>query len=272
MQNDPKNLKQYLLGNLSEDKIGEIDQRLIEDDSLAEDLGLAETELIEEFIEGGLSNEDLQFFHSNFLISPKRVAMIREISSLRVYARSQNVQKKRPDWPEGVFVKTAAMFRVYLSPITIAAGILAVVFVGVTLWSVLSRGSGISREAEIATLNKVDLNDISKIGHYSTINLISGGLRGGDSANRYDSSLLTETILFRLAFPSQVGNGTLYMARIFRDGQFQSSIDGVSLYQNRSGRELRLLLPKSSLVGGEYRLEISDPSGTDLMAYSFVID
>ncbi len=272
MQNDPKKLKLYLLGNLSEDKMAEIDQRLIEGDSVVEDLRLAETELIEEFIEGGLSEENLQFFHSNFLISPERVSMIREISLLRIFARNQSFQKKRPELPESILVKTAAMFRVYFRPIVTAAGVLTLVFVGVTLWSLFSGGSDASRELEFATINKADLNDISKIGQYSTINLISGGLRGGNSINRYESSQLTETILLRLAFPSQVNDSTLYMARIFRGGQFLSSVDGVSSYQNPNGRELRLLLPKSFLVDGVYRLEINDPSGAEVMAYSFLID
>src|SRR5437763_2043708 len=89
MGDESAKLKQYLLGNLSQEAAAEIDLRIIEDDALTEHLALAESDLIEDYLEGSLSTEELALFNSNFLTSADRKQQLGEISLLKRYARDQ---------------------------------------------------------------------------------------------------------------------------------------------------------------------------------------
>ena len=79
-------LKQYLLGALSEPESEAVNLRIISDEAFAEELFLAENDLIEDYLEGSLSNAEVQLFRTNFLTSPERKQQLSLTRDLRRFA------------------------------------------------------------------------------------------------------------------------------------------------------------------------------------------
>ncbi|HEX8735716.1 MAG TPA: CHAT domain-containing protein [Pyrinomonadaceae bacterium] len=113
-------LRKYLLGDLPDkEKMQEIEQKLLTDDAFDEQLSIVEDELVDEYLDGSLSETERGRFLQFFLISPERKEKLRFISNLRKYAgRETGVQKvkeipeeKKPffDW-RGLFAQPALRF------------------------------------------------------------------------------------------------------------------------------------------------------------------
>ena len=65
-QEDSDDLRQYLLGNLSEDRRELIEKQLLTDGNFHEELEVAEDELIDEYLSGNLSEQERRQFEKTF--------------------------------------------------------------------------------------------------------------------------------------------------------------------------------------------------------------
>ncbi len=248
-------LKQYLLGNLPKDEISEIDLRVIEDDALAEGLALAESDLIEDYLEGLLTADDLNLFRSNFLTSPERHRQLREISLLKKYARGQPERESKieetartPPLGFGNFLKT------YMRPLLAGAAVVAAVAVIAVVWQVYFADGMSPLEKEYAELNKKNLSDLSGMAGYSAVSLSSGSFRDGSPAVNQKSANLTETVLFRLAFPAGGEEGKAFKAKVMNGSMLVFTLSDLHSYQNSGGNEVRVLVPKSILKKGQCQI------------------
>ena len=68
--NDQAHIRQYLLGNLSDDEQEKLEERLMVEDDLFDELEISKGELVEEYRAGELSQKDRQWFEQHFLASP----------------------------------------------------------------------------------------------------------------------------------------------------------------------------------------------------------
>ncbi len=91
--NDQKAVRQYLLRQLSETEQRTIEQRLLAEDDLFEELEIAEDELMDEYLAGKLSMEELQTFERQFLASPARKQQLRFAEAFRRYASASHQKK-----------------------------------------------------------------------------------------------------------------------------------------------------------------------------------
>ena len=263
-------LKQYLLGTLTEPETEEIDLRVISDDSFADELSMAESDMIEDYLEGTLSDEQVQLFRASFMTSREREEQLQEISLLKTYAHSQDVKKNASESTEKL--SFTELLRSYFRPITIVAATVAAVLVIGLIWSGYFGSSSSVLEKEYAELNKRDLSNVSELSDYSSVNLSSGSFRDANSAARQNGDQLTETVLFRLAITSNAADGSTFKAKISRSGTLVFTLENARVYQNPNGQELRILLPKSILQKGQYQIRLENASGSEVGNYTFVIE
>jgi hypothetical protein len=67
-----ENLRRYLLGIADAAEIEEVELRIIEEATFANEMYLAETELIEDYLEGSLTGAEREMFEKYFLSSDER--------------------------------------------------------------------------------------------------------------------------------------------------------------------------------------------------------
>lgn len=68
---DLAQIREYLLGKLTEDEQQRIEERLMVEDELFDELEVSKDELIEEYRAGGLAQNERQWFEQNFLSTPE---------------------------------------------------------------------------------------------------------------------------------------------------------------------------------------------------------
>ena len=69
---DDKTIAQYLLGSLSETEAERFDKLSVTDDQFADALRIAEKDLVDAYVQGELTGQDLDRFETYYLSSPLR--------------------------------------------------------------------------------------------------------------------------------------------------------------------------------------------------------
>ena len=244
MQNEL--LKNYFLGLLNPTNLEQVELRILDDDSLEADLLQAEHDLIEDYLDANLTNEEIIAFNQNFLVTKERRKWVEFIRLLKGYAENHPFIEKKPSFFE--------QLKALLTPPKIVVGFAAIVLI-------ILLGIGFSMfnnpknnlETEIASLNKEDLSNLAEYKNLKTLNLVSENLRSLGNANLLSQRELTDKVLLRLALPAPIKSEQTFSVSIVRNGQSLERFSQRS-YQNQ---EVRLLLPKSILNQGEYRITIS---------------
>jgi len=91
----------YLLGSLSTDEALELERQYFSDDQLFEELEIVETELIESYLRGQLSDKDRKQFQAVFLRSPQRRQRVDEVRSMLAAIREVSLHEStaaHPGW------------------------------------------------------------------------------------------------------------------------------------------------------------------------------
>lgn len=136
--------KQYLLGCAPATELVQIEERLLNDDKFYEELLIAEDELIDQYLLGGLSESEQNSFISHFLVTPERREKLRFSGALRKYLTiaepatyDDNVTADSPALVNKVAPRTAWRWSFGLLPIrspalrfSLAAVVLLVLFGG----------------------------------------------------------------------------------------------------------------------------------------------
>lgn len=95
-------IRRYLLGAVSEAEREDVESRLMADDDFFQQLNLIEDELIDEYLDRGLSPTDSRLFEEVFLCAPERQHKLRFAKALRTYAAraaaSEGRAKAAPWW------------------------------------------------------------------------------------------------------------------------------------------------------------------------------
>lgn len=83
---DHNELRQYLLGDLTQEAQQQVEQHLLTENNFLEELLLGEEELIDDYVGGDLSDEDRLKFEQHFLSTPERHRQLRFARALSRYA------------------------------------------------------------------------------------------------------------------------------------------------------------------------------------------
>lgn len=128
-EQDP--IRLYLLGNFDDRGKDEFERRLFADDDFLEEVMAAEDQLIDDFLTGDLTPDEVAMFEKNFLVTEERRQKLRLGKTLRTYAKQASVSvskavKPAPSWN----------WRQWFSPsILRPAAIAAVILIGVfSVW------------------------------------------------------------------------------------------------------------------------------------------
>jgi hypothetical protein len=89
-------LRSYLLGDLNSDEQQHIEQNLLTDSAAFDELGCAETDLIDDCLEGMLSDREKERFENFFCVAPERRQQVRFAQALKRYiAEQKNIEKSQ---------------------------------------------------------------------------------------------------------------------------------------------------------------------------------
>jgi len=126
---DYATIKEYLLGRLADEDREEFEQRFFTDEELFEKLQEAEDDLIDDFLSGNLSQDEVDLFQQNFLIGRKREQELRISKAWQNFAAAHAGEKP----PKPVNVSNWwQLFLQYAPRIGAVAGLIVVAAVG--LW------------------------------------------------------------------------------------------------------------------------------------------
>jgi hypothetical protein len=100
---DDPELVRYLLGHLPDDEAERLEEAAVIDDEFAARLRVAEHDLVDAYVKGGLDDETLARFESHYLTSPRRRANVRFAESfLRAVDRAGRLEARDAPAPAAV--------------------------------------------------------------------------------------------------------------------------------------------------------------------------
>jgi tetratricopeptide (TPR) repeat protein len=139
-------VRKYLLGNPDDKvKMRQIEEKILLDDNFAEQLSLAEDELIDEYLDGSLTETEREQFLHFFLISPENKEKLRLIQNLRKYAAQSTALQDSEQFSE----KYRGRFdwrKLFSSPALRFAVIVLIVFgLGFGIWRAAFYQSDVER-------------------------------------------------------------------------------------------------------------------------------
>lgn len=106
VEENDKSLKLYLLGGLETELREQVEERLLTEDEFFESLLLAEDELVDDYLRGGLTGAENLRFETLFLTTPERIDKVRFARALHHYAATASyAELAKPKRPNGVLAR-----------------------------------------------------------------------------------------------------------------------------------------------------------------------
>jgi hypothetical protein len=149
-------LRGYLLGNLDEAVLDDVESRLLDDKAYVARLSLAEDNLIDDYVFNGLSESERESFHTNFLVNEERRNKILIARALEVYVGEERQPVREPStltqlWYDSILFVQMHKLWVAFSVVVI---VLLAVFVPRMLRSVAPPGAVSPLNAQRANIER----------------------------------------------------------------------------------------------------------------------
>jgi methionine-rich copper-binding protein CopC len=221
--NDQASIRNYLLGQLSDDEQQKTEERLMLDDDLFEELETLKGELVEEYRAGGLRENEREWFERHFLASS-------EGKKMYTFAVALNCLQQPAPQRETWFEQLRALFNKKTWTFAVATATAALIVIAVTVF--------ISRPQPQT--------------HVAVVLTNSAGQRGpGDvQVPRVTVSPNTGEVRASLTLPGSVAPGANYRAEL-DDGR---NTKPVKLSQE--GNSVVAVIPAAELPRGYYALRL----------------
>lgn len=130
-------IRLYLLGELEPDSRQQFEETLMVNETAYEELLMAEDELIDRYLSGGLGQREQEKFLQHFLITPERHQKLEFARSLRVYVTNNSLQPTSTETEQAerpaVWTRLFPFFKGRRNPalgLTFTAAMLALVLLG----------------------------------------------------------------------------------------------------------------------------------------------
>jgi anti-sigma factor RsiW len=242
-------LRQYLLGKTDDDERQRIEKLFITDSQTRERVLAAEQELIEDYLEDGLSAADKEIFLSHYARTPEQQRKLRITKSIKDWAMAD--AKTSP-----VYTSRWSRFRERLSfrPVFVIPVVVVVLIVIAIAWIWMAErrnSSAIEREvAELNTRERLSTTPAQMLAlELTPVSVRSGGLQN-------ELTKREEVQVVELVFPAiQREQYQAYRASIYRveDKKPLVTFD----IKPENSNKIRLRLPANRLNKGTYRIELS---------------
>lgn len=257
---DRNNLKKYLLGDASEAESEQVGVRMIEDESFAGEISLAEGELIEDYLEGSLTERERELFEKHYLVNEERRDLVNEVALLKRYSSGSipvyNLDPK-PKWTDRFFG---------LRPWATMSAAAMVLLIALAGWQLFLAPSGSSLERQYAELNRADLIDI---GRYPSMQVSPGAFRNSGTETRFKIEGPGESFMFRLPLLFTPEQGTEFHAVLNVAGKQAFTVESARMYKTGNTNEVRVVFPRSVFVKGQCQISLTPKTGGAPIVYSF---
>ncbi|HEU4710814.1 MAG TPA: zf-HC2 domain-containing protein [Pyrinomonadaceae bacterium] len=151
-QKEQQAIRNFLLGDLDEEDRQSLEERFMSDSEYRTDVLMAESELLEAYVDGALSEEEQAKFRNHYLSTPRQEKQLRATRALRKAAgRRRPVQPTQSLWQRLAKLFNSANPRLQFASVA-ACVVIVVVSSGLILQALLKRGTAGLRE-ELAQLN-----------------------------------------------------------------------------------------------------------------------
>jgi len=250
-------IRDYFLGKLSPTEVEALEIEIISDSEIESELQIAESILIEDYLDETLNSPDKTAFEKNYLITKERRRQVDLVKQLKKISQKNPFTEIKPSFFEQL--KAAFSLRPILGALAAVALILAIGFGWRWFYPSTQTNS------ELIALNQKDLSDLDEFKGLTNLSLIAGKLRSDGNSTTLLQDSLSERFLLRLAFPTKIASPQTFSVKISQDGKVLHSLKQVS-FQNQ---EVRLLLPKSILTKGEYQIVLEN--GSEIYNYFFTV-
>jgi hypothetical protein len=259
-----KQLKKYLLGSLSPEKMEEIDLKLISGNDFEETLSIAEDKLIDEFLDNELNDAENELFHKQFLVSPDRKLKVEMIQTLKLRARKEGsltaLEKTEKNTPISFFEKLRSS--ISFVPVQVGFSLLFLGMILVVTFLVFINSGNLSElEENYTKINqeKINLNNQNNF----QIELLGGVSRGSNSIKRVQQKEFTDDVVIRIALTSEPEPNHYFKVVLENNQKKIFEINKIKVYQNKQGKEFRFVLPSKVLEKGIIQIKIYKNNSTD---------
>lgn len=245
----PELTTSYLLGELAPDARQRLEETLMVDEHYYEELLIAEEELIDRYLSGGLDKDEQERFLKHFLITPGRRQKLDFARTFRAYASSH---APRPSGAEGDgqespsgWLRQVPFLTGGYSPalrLTFAASVLLLVLAGSwVIWNRWPRPDPSRRAGQNVLI----------------VSLVPVSTRSDEETKRI--VIPPEVLTVRLRLEPAVLGQESYSAKILTDeGAEIFRADALSAEGDGS---VVVMLPAESLVAGDYSLKLDGSKG-----------
>jgi hypothetical protein len=272
--------RQYLLGKVDDSARERIEELIIVDPGVKQTVLIAEEDLIEDYLEGGLSPTDLKMFLAQYGdASPLR----RKLEIAKVIQRraaTDSVSKQRPALGGQRFGNFVSSLWIRKRPFLIPATALMIVLGIVAIWLIDLNSR---RAQERQRLNSIErqlaqLNSPAELQNNPPGMLalrVSPGAPRSASTPAEVAAGSNYTIVELQLLWLQAGDYDAYQAIIRRVSNGETyTIPNLQLHKKVDDHFIRLRLPADFLVSGQYQITLSsfakDGSAGPVQDYTFV--
>jgi hypothetical protein len=133
-----RELRRYVLGTLEEDARVRLEEQLVKDPEVSPALGVVEDELIEDYLDGALTEAERRDFERHFLRSPAHARLLTFFEGLRVRATSEAEEPVESRGSSAAWFRPVALRPAWL----VAAAAVLVLSLGGHVWMALRPSPG----------------------------------------------------------------------------------------------------------------------------------
>ena len=90
-------IRQYLLGQLSQEELSQLEERLLADAAFYEELEIEEDELVDQYLRGELTLPESEYFETHFLRVPERQQKLSFAAALKKYVSLEAAGKEQEE-------------------------------------------------------------------------------------------------------------------------------------------------------------------------------
>ncbi|HEX3560755.1 MAG TPA: hypothetical protein VHU19_16240 [Pyrinomonadaceae bacterium] len=236
---DNKELRQYLLGDLTQPAQQRVEQRLLTEDDFFEEMLLGEEELIDDYVGGNLSVEDRLKFERHFLSTPERHRQLRFARAFRRYAASSLAPPPQPTWAE----RFRAFWNSWTWALRPAVAVAMIAVISAALWLVIPPTSPPQT--------------------FQTI-ILTAGLSSraeGAQASKVKLPLNADALRITLMLPDSAPPAASYRVELMNGSVGTSPLE----VAGRDAQSVSVVIPAAQLARGQYALRLfaTDPDGTE---------
>jgi hypothetical protein len=257
---EQRNIREYLLGKISQDGLSPLEERLLSDNDFYQELSIVEEELIDDYLNGTFSESERESFEKHFLITAERQRKLRFARALKKYVNDENPGLVRPSGNTVQVVRQERKrFLGFGNPLlSYALAAAAVVVVAVAVWLVLTNNR--------ATSNSGD--------SLLTAVLTPGQVRESGQSNRITVSSGTKTVRLQLILAGK--DYERYRAALSGDdGSEIWKADELGITNDNGRLMVQADVPGAVLHAGDYKIKVSgkrqDSGIEDVAEYRFRI-